>query len=563
MKERSPAGRGSMDRRSLLAGGAAGGVALATGRARAQGYALMSPGPIVETTAGQVAGFIRMDKVDDIGRVLGRIASDFKDPVNRLVVFKGIPYGAPTGGANRFMPPQKPEPWSGIRDTTGIGPRCPQPPTPGLMPEEAIDLDNGPMSEDCLYLNVWTDRVDPAARRPVMVWFHGGGYAVGSGGSVRYDGSNLARKHGVVVVTVNHRLNAFGFLDLSTIGGDGFADSGNVGMLDIVAALEWVRDNIANFGGDPGNVTVFGESGGGGKVSTLMAMPAAKGLFHRAIAQSGVALRAMTADAAAASARALLGQLGIDAGDPGRIQEMPFDRVLAALGAARPALAFGPVVDGRALPRHPFDPDAPAVSADVPLLLGSNLTERTFFADTPLDPIDDAALLGHVKRYTSLGDIEAARLIAAYRKNRPGADNTFVYQLLSADWWMTANVLTEAERKAMLGQAPAYVYHFEKRTPVRDGKLKVPHTLEIAYAFDNIDLSTAVTGRGVDKQALADKMSAMWAAFARTGDPSIPGLKWEPYAAERRAVMVLDDDPRLQLDPYREERLAISAAKST
>jgi para-nitrobenzyl esterase len=333
-------------------------------------------------------------------------------------------------------------------------------------------------------------------------------------------------------------------------------------MLDIVAALEWVRDNITNFGGDPGSVTVFGESGGGGKVSTLMAMPAAKGLFHRAIAQSGVALRGTAAEASAATARTLLGQLGVGTGDRDRIQDIPFDRIVAALEAVRPPLGFGPVVDGRALPRHPFDPDAPAVSADVPLLLGSNLTERTFFPDTPLDAIDETALLGHVKRYTGLADAQASQLIAAYRKSRAGADNTFIYQLISADWWMTANVLTQAERKAKLGSAPAYVYHFEKPTPVRDGKLKVPHTLEIAYAFDNIDLSTAVTGGGADKQALADKTSAMWTAFARTGDPSIPGLRWEPYSADRRAVMILNDNPRLELDPYREERLAVSAVKS-
>jgi para-nitrobenzyl esterase len=260
--------------------------------------------------------------------------------------------------------------------------------------------------------------------------------------------------------------------------------------------------------------------------------------------------------------RTLLGQLGVGAGDVERLQDIPFDRIVAALEAARRPFGFGPVVDGRALPRHPFDPDAPAISADVPLLLGSNLTERTFFPDTPLDAIDEAALLGHVKRYTGLADAEASRLIAAYRKNRAGADNTFIYQLISADWWMTANVLTQAERKVRLGRALAYVYHFEKPTPVRDGKLKVPHTLEIAYAFDNIDLSTAVTGTGADKRALADKVSAMWTAFARTGDPSIAGLRWEPYSADRRAVMILDDTSRLELDPYREERLAIGAVKS-
>jgi para-nitrobenzyl esterase len=501
---------------------------------------LASPGLMVETTAGRVSGLAN-------------------GPVR---VFKGIPYGAPTGGANRFMPPQKPAAWSGVREMTRIGARCPQPATPGLMPEEAIDLDYGPMSEDCLYLNVWTASLERAAKRPVMVWFHGGGFAVGSGGSVRYDGTNLAHKHDVVLVTVNHRLNAFGFLNLAEIGGARYASSGNAGMLDIVAALEWVRDNIAGFGGDPGNVTVFGESGGGGKVSTLMAMPAAKGLFHRAIAQSGVALRGTPAEAASTTARTLVGQLGIGAGEIDRLQQVPFERIVAALEAARPPLGFAPVVDGRELPRHPFDPDAPAVSADVPMLLGSNLTERTFFPDTPLDAIDDAALAGHVKRYTGLADAEAARLVATYRRARPGADNTFIYQLISADWWMTANVLVQAERKARLGRAPAFVYHFEKPMPARDGKLKVPHTAEIAFAFDNIELSRALNGTGPDMQPLADRMSAAWAAFARTGDPSGAGrLKWEPYSAEHRAVMIFDDRPRLEVDPYREERLAISAVK--
>jgi para-nitrobenzyl esterase len=539
MTARSSRERGGIDRRSLLACGGIGMAALATRGAPAQ--PLASPGAIVETTAGKVAGLAN-------------------GPVR---IFKGIPYGAPTGGASRFLPPQKPVPWSGVREATQYGPRCPQVPTPGLLPEEAIDLDRGPMSEDCLYLNVWTASLDPAAKRPVMLWLHGGGYVVGSGGNVRYDGSNLARKRDVVVVTINHRLNAFGFLDVSSIGGSDYVGSGNLGMLDIVAALEWVRDNIANFGGDPGNVTVFGESGGGGKVSTLMAMPAARGLFHRAIAQSGTALRAITPDASAAATRALVGPLGMGMGGGlEKLRSFPFDQILAALAAVKPPLGFGPVIDGHVLPRHPFDPDAPAVSADVPFMLGSNLTERTFFSDTPLDPIDDDALAGHVKRYTGLGDAESARLIAAYRKNRASADNTFIYQLISADWWMTANVLTQAERKAKLNRAPAYVYHFEKPTPVRDGKLKVPHAIEITYAFDNIDLSAAMTGTGPDKHALADKISALWTAFARTGDPSIPGLKWDPYSDGRRSIMILDDHPRLQIDPYREERLAISAVKS-
>ena len=526
-----------LDRRSLLAGsGAAGMLALASHAVRAQ-EGRMSHTPVVETTAGKVAGA-------------------GNGPVH---VFKGIPYGAPTAGSNRFMPPRKPTPWGGVRVATSYGPQCPQLPFPGLMPEEAIDLDRGPMSEDCLFLNVWTATLDANARRPVMVWLHGGGFTVGSGGSVRYDGSNLARKREVVVVTINHRLNVLGFLDLAGIGGARYADAVNVGMLDIVAALEWVRDNIARFGGDPANVTVFGESGGGGKVSTLMAMPAAKGLFHRAIAQSGTALRQIAPEASATTARSLLAKLDIAADKLEGLQTLPYERILAALAEAKPPLPFAPVVDGRVLPRHPFDPDAPSISAEVPMLLGSNLTESTFFANTPLDPIDDAALLAQVRRYTNLGEAEAARLIAVYKQSRPAADNTFIYQLISTDWWMTANVTAQAERKAQTGRA--YVYHFEKLTPVRDGKLRCPHTLEIAYVFDNINLSLAVTGTGPDKQVLADKVSAMWAAFARSGDPSIPRLPWEPYTAQSRATMILDDHPRMERDPNREERLAISAVK--
>jgi para-nitrobenzyl esterase len=524
---------GRIDRRSVIASGGAGMLALATHGAQAQ-----AAGAVVETTAGKVAGYAN-------------------GPVQ---IFKGIPYGAPTTGANRFMPPQKPEPWSGVRQTVKLGPRCPQNATPGLLPEEAVDVDKGPMSEDCLYLNLWTASLDRNAKRPVMLWLHGGGYFVGSGGNPRYDGSNLAQKQDVVVIAINHRINAFGHLDLSGIGGEKFASSGNVGMLDIVAALEWVRDNIANFGGDPGNVTVFGESGGGGKVSTLMAMPSAKGLFHRAIAQSGTAVRALTKEQSAATTRALLGELGIS--DIDKLQSVSVDKILVALTALKPPLGWGPVVDGHALPRHPFAPDAPAISADVPLMIGSNLTEVTFFGDTPLDAIDNATLLDRTRKYTGLSEAEAARLIAVYQKKRAGADNTFIYQALASDWWMTANVLVQAERKAKLGRAPAYVYHFEKLTPVRDGKLKAPHSLEITYAFDNIDLSTAITGNGLDKHALAAKMSAAWAAFARTGDPSIPGLKWEPYAAEHRAIMIFDDKSRLETDPYREEREAISSMKT-
>jgi para-nitrobenzyl esterase len=393
-----------------------------------------------------------------------------------------------------------------------------------------------------------------------MVWLHGGGFFAGSGGSIRYDGTNLAKKHGVVLVTVNHRLGIFGFLNLASIGGPEYAQSGNAGMLDIVQALEWVRDNIAAFGGDPGNVTVFGESGGGSKVTTLMAMPAAQGLFHRAIAQSGLAVTHQTPEEATAAAQAALDKLGITADGLARLQDLPFEEILAAA----PPPSFGPVVDGEVLPGHPFDPAAPALSKDVPLLLGSNLTETTFFGNTPLDPIDEATLVAKLAEYTKLEAPKVEELVALYRKNRPEADNTLLYQLISTDWWLGAEVALVAERKAAQGGAPAFVYRFEKTTPVRDGKLGSPHTLEIAYAFNNIDLSTAVTGTGEDKQALADAVSAAWTAFARTGDPSTPELPaWPPYTAEERAVMILDDEPKVVEAPNAEELAAVAALQSS
>ena len=541
MNEDNSGIRGRYSRRSILKGGAG-------------ATAAMLALPVFDAFAGDksVAGA-------GVQTAAGQGRGAMNGPVH---VFKGIPYGAPTGGANRFMPPQKPQAWSGVRDALAYGPRSPQTDATPFMHEEAVDLDLGPMSEDCLYLNVWTAGLGAGVKRPVMVWFHGGGFAGGSGSSVRYDGTNLAHKHGVVLVTVNHRLNAFGFLSLAGIGGDKYAASGNVGMLDIVQSLQWVRDNIARFGGDPHNVTVFGQSGGGGKVSTLMAMPAAKGLFHRAIAQSGLALRQSTAEEAKGAATKLLEALQIGPDNLDQLQALPQERIVAAMAAIKPPLQFRPVVDGQNLPAHPFDPVAPAVSADVPLLLGSTLTEATFFNNTPLDAIDDAALHDHVKQYTHTDDAGADSLIALYRKDRPQADNTFIYQLIATDFWLTQAVTVEAERKAALGAAPAYVYHFEKLTTVHEGKLKSPHTLDIAFAFDNLALSRAVVGEGPELQALADKVSGAWVAFARSGKPGGPGLpKWPPYSAEHRSVMLLNDECKLVEDPHSEERLAIAAIK--
>src|ERR1700761_5532903 len=527
----------NLDRRQLLAAGSivAAGLALDAPRA------LAASGPVVNTAYGKVRGL-----------------SD-----GQVKIFKGIPYGASTAGANRFMPPQPPAPWSDVRDATMFGNRAPQTDATGFMEEEVVALDRTAQSEDCLRLNIWTTGLGDGKKRPVMLWCHGGGFTGGSGGNVRYDGSELAKKNGVVLVTVKHRVNAFGFLYLAKLGGEKYADSGNVGMLDIIAALNWVKDNIAGFGGDPGNVTIFGQSGGGSKVTTAMAMPQAVGRFHRVIAESGVYLKAITPDEGTEIASKIMTQLGLQPNQVDQLQQMPFQKIIAALGPMGPAGRFGPVLDGRNLVsgNGAFDPVAPSVSAHVPMILGSTLTEITFLNTTPLDPIDDATLRTDLKRALRVDDAETEKLIALYKRDFPDAQNVRLFQIIASDNWLTANVALVAERKAALGKAPAYVYHFEKPTPVHDGKLGVPHTLEVSYVFDNLDGPTddVITGTGKDRYPLADKMSRAWTNFARTGNPNVAGLPhWRPYSASDRAVMIFNDQCKLVVDPRADARQAIT-----
>jgi para-nitrobenzyl esterase len=521
-----------IDRRSFLGSSLAAGVLLRIPSfgAPATGD---SSGPVVETTSGKIRGTIE-DKVS---------------------AFRGVPYGASTAGSARFMPPEKPQPWSGIKDTIELGHRSPQGPS-GLIPEVAATDVNEPAGEDCLVLNVWTPSATSSGhKRPVMVWLHGGGFTSGSGGFKIYDGVKLAGKHDVVVVTVNHRLNAFGYLYLADLGGAKYANSSNVGMLDIVAALQWVHDNISSFGGDPANVTIFGQSGGGAKVSTLLAMPAAKGLFHRAVIESGASLRGIPRDAANKSTEAFLAKVGLKPDQIDQLQSLPVDRLTKALAGVR----FGAVVDGKTLPANPFDPTASEISASVPLLIGTVQTEVTFFPATQLDPIDEAALRERVKQTLHASDADADKIIAVYKKVDPAISNIDIALESASDSFAWTNAMTAAERKGALGKAPAYMYYFKWRSPVRDGKLKAMHCMEIPFVFDNPDAGKPMTGSGEDRYALADKISGAWVAFARSGNPSQKGLAWPAYTSSKRATMILDDKCEVVDDPRKEIRLALAS----
>ena len=525
-----------MNRRSFVSGAALGAGSL-LGGALNKTFAANSKdgavqGPVANTTAGKVRGVVQENKV---------------------LAFRGIPYGAPTGGANRFMPPVKPEAWTGVKDTVEWGTEAPQGPHTEI-PEVAATIPKQMISEDCLHLNVWTNGLD-SRKRPVMVWLHGGGFTSGSGSYTMYDGGNMARKHDVVNVTINHRLNSFGFLYLADIGGEKYAHASNCGILDAVAALEWVRDNIANFGGDPNNVTIFGQSGGAGKVSTLLAMPSGKGLFHRAIIQSGSNVKGVSREDATKTARTLMDKLGVKT--PDELQAVPMDQLVAATLGTR-GLRLGPVVDGKTLLGDPFDPTAPALAAEIPLLIGTVEFEVTFFPATKLDPIDDAELHAVVKQSTRAADADVDRLIALYRKGRPNASDIDLSQIIASDGFRTP-VITEGERKSEQ-TAPVYMYYFTWKSPVRDGKLKAFHTLEIPFALENVDEAKSMTGTGADRYPLQEKMSSAWAAFARTGNPNHKGLpKWPAFKTDQRATMIFDNQCKVVDDPHGEERLALVA----
>jgi para-nitrobenzyl esterase len=488
---------------------------------------------------------------DDSGLVATTRSGKLRGFMDRgMHVFRGIPYGADTR-PSRFRPPAQERPWQGIRDALDFS---------AAAPQRGADETT---SEDCLFLNVTTPALRDDGRRPVLVYIHGGGFNNGSGSDLLYDGANLCRRGDVVVVSVNHRLNAFGYLYLGNLGTAEFADSGNVGQLDLVQALQWVREHAAEFGGDAGNVTVFGQSGGGAKIATLMAMPAAKGLFHRAWTMSGQQVTAAGPRAATQRARRFIEAAGLEPGDIGGLLRLPPERLLEASQVRDfsrledSSLYFGPVMDGGSLPRHPFWPDAPAQSASIPMVIGNTRDETRAFLGNDPDNFDLTweELPAKLEKQQYV-DIRPQVVIAEYRRLYPDYTPSEVFFAATTAGRSWRGAVEEAEARARQQGAPTWAYQLDWYD--RDGdaaKLRAFHTLDIPLVFDNIARPGSRTGTGEGARRMAATMSEALLAFARNGDPNHAGLpEWKPYTVPRRETMVLDGTSRLETDPRGGER---------
>jgi len=481
-------------------------------------------------------------------------------------IFKGIPYGGSVSGKNRFLRPPKVEAWTGVRDALELG--APSLQTSGWGPKPA---------EDCLFLNVWTPANDNK-KRPVMYYNHGGGYVTGSGGSGGQDGANLARFFDVVVVETNHRLGLLGFLYLDEIAGPEYAGSGNMGVLDITAGLKWVNENIAEFGGDPNNVMVFGESGGGGKTSCIYAMPEASPYFNKASIESGPGVRMLTKQQAAETTEMVLKELNIGKNDWRKLLEISPEQVLEIQNKFRPVppfigeigtpemRGFGPVVDGLVLPNHPFDPTAPNISKDKPLLTGWNEDEYAFFAMQSRNTEFTKYTFDELpsKLEPQFGS-NAAEIVSAYRKATPDATAPQIYMAVSSINMMGLGSVEIAEKKTKENGAPVYLYNFgyksDMKIPGSDFPMGTPHAMDISYKFNNVqppkEGEEARRGFGDSSPAsckASHNFAELWTNFARTGVPSAEGApKWPAYNFKDRPTMRIDTDCTVINDRYKTE----------
>ena len=512
-------------RRAVLAGVAATGLG-----ALASAAGAAPKGPIATTRYGKVRGA----------------------EVDGIKVFKGVRYGADTA-PRRFRPALPPTPWTGVVDALAYGPASPQ-----LKIKEET-------SEDCLFLNVWTPGLD-GKNRPVMVYVHGGAHANGSGSDPLYDGVNLARRGDVVVVTVNHRLNVFGYAYLATLGGPDLADSGNVGNLDLLLALQWVRDNIAAFGGDPAKVMAFGQSGGGAKLVTLMAMPAAKGLMHRVATMSGQHVTAMGPYHATLRAKAFMERLGLRPDQTDQLRTLPADTLVQALKMPDPlerkgSIIFWSVMDGGVLPRHPFYPDAPRESGHIPMIIGNTHDEtRAFLGGDPRNFTLTWEDLPDRLGPELVLDVAPALIVKRYRELYPDYTPSEVFFAATTAGRSWPGHLIQAEQRARIG-APAWMYQLDFGSPIDGGKLRAYHSFDIALVFDNLDKPGSKTGTGPAARAVAHQMSEAFLAFARTGDPNCAAIPaWGKYDLPKRATMVFDETSAMVDDPRKAERELFSVA---
>jgi para-nitrobenzyl esterase len=555
-----------MNRRQALLLSATAGLSIATGRP-----ALASDS--IKTGAHQEPGNCSTPRSAVANTQYGKVRG-FLD--GGVFTFKGVPYGQTTAGENRWLPASRPTPWKDELSALVYGANCPQNLHTWTSPEQTFiqDWDDGWQSEDLLKLNIWTPSL--TGKRPVMFYIHGGGFSFGSSYELpSHEGAQMARHHDVVQVSVNHRLNILGFFDVSDIGGPAYEDSANVGMTDLAAALKWVQENISNFGGDPDRVMIYGQSGGGSKVTTLMGMPSTAGLFHRASAQSGGGGNIPDKEQQKEVARQVMKDLGLASNDIESLQKMEWAKLIAAGNAAvskinpsgppmmgpgapgKPRVGWSPCVDGKVINMRSFFDAAPEISKNVPMLVGSVSEEGNRMSSKPTEEE------WHSNLAKAYGNEKASAIVATLKKAYPQKKIQTLSYICSGSFGLNGlsmrnNVVKMARLKHQLNAAPAYAYYFKWQTPVLDGLPGAWHTAELQFCFDNTKRCEQGTGNTPEAQALARNMASAWAAFAATGNPSLASLKWLPTDPDSNKTMIWDSECRMVDDPDGEARKIIS-----